>query len=295
MAGEGIVRVSRRKPCPVCGKPDWCGLLVDGSACICMRVEQGAVSRTRNGGWLHRLRDTRYVRGCRQVGLRVTGRRNGSQTALAQGAAAFQRTADRAKLQRFAARLGVSVRSLRRLEVGWSLCHRAWSFPMKDGGRTVGIRLRSWAGRKWSVRGGHEGLFVPHGLGCSGRLLLPEGPTDVATLLDLGFEAVGRPSCTGGVRSLVRFIRSRKPREAVVVADRDVHGAGQRGAGSLAAVLVVHCPVRVIAPPPPFADVRDWRRAGATNADIVALCAATPARRLVVSVSVAGPPGRARR
>ena len=107
--------------------------------------------------------------------------------------------------------LGVSVESLRRLGVGWSAKHRAWAFPMSNAaGDVLGIRLRLPGGKKLSVKGGKEGLVhsrrgplrLP-----SGRLLLliAEGPTDTAALLDLGFSAVGRPSCTGGVKLLVEL------------------------------------------------------------------------------------------
>lgn len=46
-------RVSQSKPCPVCEKPDWCGVATDGSAVCCMRIE--SKKPLDNGGWLHRL------------------------------------------------------------------------------------------------------------------------------------------------------------------------------------------------------------------------------------------------
>ena len=49
------IRVTRQEPCPVCRKPDWCGVSADGVWCVCMRAESGHASR--NGGWLHRLKD----------------------------------------------------------------------------------------------------------------------------------------------------------------------------------------------------------------------------------------------
>lgn len=72
--------------------------------------------------------------------------------------------------------------------------HDAWTFPVSDAaGVLTGIRLRLADGRKLSVRGGPEGLFVPADLGQPERLLIAEGPTDTASLLDLGLAAVGRP------------------------------------------------------------------------------------------------------
>ncbi len=47
-------RVTRRQPCEVCGKGDWCSIRADGSAAICMRVISDRP--THNGGYLHILR-----------------------------------------------------------------------------------------------------------------------------------------------------------------------------------------------------------------------------------------------
>jgi len=46
-------RVTRRSPCPVCGKPDWC--LVGSRAAICMRVPSDRPASRGMGGWIHRL------------------------------------------------------------------------------------------------------------------------------------------------------------------------------------------------------------------------------------------------
>jgi hypothetical protein len=49
-------RVTRGKPCSVCGKPDWCLTLEDGSAVICPRIES---KKFINGsGYLHVLKET---------------------------------------------------------------------------------------------------------------------------------------------------------------------------------------------------------------------------------------------
>ena len=50
-----IHRVSHHNPCPICEKTDWCGVFSDGSAAICMRIEEGAIKETANGGFVHRL------------------------------------------------------------------------------------------------------------------------------------------------------------------------------------------------------------------------------------------------
>ena len=43
--------MTRARPCPICKKPHWCGVSHDGTVCICMRVEEGAVKITRNDGF----------------------------------------------------------------------------------------------------------------------------------------------------------------------------------------------------------------------------------------------------
>ena len=50
-------RVSRREPCPVCGKPDYCTRTVDASAVRCMRVDSDKPSTAKDGtmGWIHAL------------------------------------------------------------------------------------------------------------------------------------------------------------------------------------------------------------------------------------------------
>ncbi|HEY7329310.1 MAG TPA: DUF3854 domain-containing protein [Gemmataceae bacterium] len=58
-------RVSRKNPCPICHKPDWCAVSVDGQLVRCQRVEQGAIKTgsDKNGEafYLHRLGDGRCL------------------------------------------------------------------------------------------------------------------------------------------------------------------------------------------------------------------------------------------
>jgi len=257
-----------------------------------MRVSDGAVQKTKNGGWLHRLRE-RDLPPRARVRRIVFAEPEMPSVNCGRLAADFAAAADPARLGEFAKGLGLSTDSLTRLEVGWSSDSNAWAFPMKRGHQIVGIRLRSWTGHKWSVTGGREGLFVPDGLIFSEMLFIAEGPTDTASLLDMSFDAVGRPSCSGGVRLLVDMVRARRVGEVVIVSDVDSHGAGQRGAESLAVALAPYCPsIRVIAPPDGIKDVRDWKRTGAGRNDIMAVVEATPARRLVVRSERIQPSGR---
>ncbi len=289
-------RVSRGRPCPVCDRPDWClyaGPADSPTAAICARVE--SPKRCGEADWLHKLRDDPLRPAPRR--LRTIRPATPEATAVDFGklAAGWATVLHPYALQSLAKRLGLSPTSLRRLGIGWASTFRAISFPMRDAaGQVVGIRLRGDNGRKWAVPGSREGLFIPSGLTGGGRLLVTEGPTDCAALLDRGFSVVGRPSCTGGVRHAVELAKRLAPAELVVVADNDPpdargRRAGLAGAEHLAAVLLAYvAAVRVVAPPRGVKDARAWLQAGGTAADVqAAIDAATP-RRLAVTCKQKG-------
>jgi hypothetical protein len=284
-------RVTRDRRCPVCGRPDWClyaGPEGDPTAAICARTE--SAKRCGEAGWLHRLRDDPSWQPARRMVRTVALPRPVPLHDLANLAASY-RTAVRAdRLHALAQSLGLSVEALAALNIGWSATHRAWSFPMlSPTGCVLGIRLRRPGGFKFAVKGGGEGLFVPEGATEEKSLLLVcEGPTDTAALLDMGFRrVVGRPSCTSGVQLLAELVRRRQPPEVVIVSGDDE--PGRLGAGHLASVLVAYAPtVRVIAPPEGIKDARDWRKAGGTRADVEKAIGAAPVRRLAVQGKVFG-------
>jgi len=259
-------RVSRSAPCPICGKPDWCLASVDGSCAICARVESS--TRAGEAGWLHRL-----VEGDRRVGrLRVrtirTSESSGGLDRRALRVLAERYSADLPErgLDRLTRDLCLSRDSLLRLRIGWT--GRAWSFPMTDAlGQVRGIRLRYPDGSKCAVKGSRDGLFIPNRLAFASSLLVAEGPTDCAALLDLGYEAIGRPNCRGGCLLVIDFIKRSRIADVVVVSDGDE--AGREGAATLVGWLVCRVArVRVIAPPVGIKDIRVWKMAGATPGDV---------------------------
>lgn len=287
MSYERMIRVSRSRRCPICGRPDWCLVSPDNppTSAICSRIDDGARRRVGDAGWLHVLREDfrSWNRPPILIPLATTGGIDFDR--LAEECVAV---VDVGELARLADGLGLTVDSLHRFRVGWSARHRAWSFPMLDAdGRVRGIRLRYSDGRKLAVRGGREGLFVPSNMAVADRLLAAEGATDAAALVELGFAAVGRPSCTGGIGLLCDFVRRRREREVVIVADADA--SGRRGAENLAATLVAYCPVvRTIEPPPGVKDARAWKTSGATAADVAAVIERSTVRTLRIAMSVAG-------
>jgi hypothetical protein len=159
-------------------------------------------------------------------------------------------------------------------------------------GNILGVRLRRETGFKFSVAGGKEGLFIPIESGFqTAPLLIAEGPTDTAALLDMGFASVvGRPSCAGGIKLLVELVRRGRGPEVVVVADGDE--PGRSGADDLASVLVAYAAtVRTVVPPEGVKDARGWLRAGGRRQDVEAAIRAAAARRLTVRAIAEGTQG----
>jgi len=169
-----------------------------------------------------------------------------------------------------AASLGVSVAALRSIRAAWAPEHSAWAFPMRNGAQQiVGIRLRGLDGHKWSVRGGHEGVFLPR-LNPEPTVWICEGPTDCAALLTLGKFAIGRPSCSGGIAHLAAVVARLRIRRAVIIADNDddktmpngkCWNPGLDGAQRLAEEIGVPCCVVVA----PCKDAREFLLQGGTS------------------------------
>lgn len=260
-------RVSRRRMCPICGKGDWClyvGPDDAPDAALCQRIE--SPKQCGEAGFLHRLRNTeqRFSIPARRIEIEKPVAPSIDFDRLAAECVATIRPCT---IQRLADSLGVTSDSLLRLSVGWSGKHAAFTFPMRSAeSQVVGIRLRLANGKKLSIRGGKEGLFVPADLDVSKTLLVCEGPSDCAALLGLGFDTVGRPSCTGGTSHLIELMKSRKPQVVVIVADGD--SPGLRGAMKLKLDLLPYTAVKLIVPSGGCKDAREWVRNGATAADV---------------------------
>jgi hypothetical protein len=50
MISVGFARVSKKRPCRICGKPTYCGFSRDEGTSICMRISAGSPGLSRNGG-----------------------------------------------------------------------------------------------------------------------------------------------------------------------------------------------------------------------------------------------------
>lgn len=300
-------RVSKSFVYLICEKPDWCCVSIDGSAALCQRVSEGAIMRVGDAGWLHRLSHRqRFGLGLQQrSSYRVV--KQACAVDFGPLAARFCAAVRTDALRAFADEMGLSVASLHRLGIGRATAVEldrlgtgcrgpgCWTFPMTSSHSVVcGIRLRTQDGFKYAIKGSLQGLFVPTDVllwGAVDPLLVSEGPTDCAALLDLGFTAVGRPSCTGGTRLLTRLVQNQRPTSVVIVADADI--PGQRGAESLATALVPYVrSIRIITPPLGTKDVRGWKLAGATHSDLQRAIDAALTRRLSIRIKEVSQHGR---
>jgi len=246
------LRVSKKDPCRVCEKADWCTYTEAGAAC-CMRVE--SLKPLKNGGWLHKSNE-------RTAPVYYQKR---TQAPTIESAPDFDnlcknwsQETSAGQIARLASDLDVCPMALVNLGCAWARPYKAWAFPMKDPmGKIIGIRLRAWNGQKWAVKGSRAGLFIPGVLPSNENVLMVvEGPTDCAAALPLGYAAIGRPSCLGCEDEVKKFMAHRRFSRALIVTDNDTPGL--RGSNK----LQLHLNVRSCVWAPPAKDLRQFLSAG---------------------------------
>ncbi len=271
MIKTGWARVTKRNPCPICGKKRYCSVSADGKIAFCMSIISDKPIETKIGvGYIHRLSGELQAVAKRMIRKPAARKRRCEACALlsrkAQDAVIMAELVDLARI------LGVTTESLRRLHIGWyderyeGRHYTGWSFPMRDKwGNVVGMRVRN--GRsKFSAPGFTEGLFIPDGIPESGgRLYITEGPTDCAAMLDLGGYCIGRPNCHGGVTDLIKWCWGR---EVIIIADRDEDrkqgirrvNPGWDGAVALAEAIKEKAGIVWLMKPVGAKDLREWKR-----------------------------------
>lgn len=297
--------------CPICGHKGWCcyrGPITAPTAVGCARVATGC-AKNREGrpitfrggmGWVHRIRDDgsfhprRPVRRARQI--------QPFNPFMDELAREFHANITPLEAHALGELLGVSGASLMRLRLGWckqylsreigeggevteKVAHaKAFAFPMRDaGGKVVGIRFRNLSGYKWAAKGSQNGLFIPAGKLTQGALIVAEGPTETAAVMDWGFDVIGRPGNTAGKEFVIDFCRRHPGKDVVILRNNDPAGSDalrltHLGADGVAAELLASHfarSVRVMAPPV-TKDARDWKKQGATRAEVEAVIRRTP-------------------
>lgn len=262
------LRVTRRHPCPVCGKPDWCTYTAEGDAVACMRVWSD--HEMENGGYLHKDFDQSTIADYPQEAPEPP------KLDVSDWLTRFVDFSPEG-LAKASCEMALSLQALESLDCGWCRVYNAFAFPMSDAeGWPIGVRLRHRHGQwKRAVLGSRAGLFIPKTFSRRGTLYVCEGPTDTAAMLGLGFNAIGRPSCSGQVQQVSQLVQGMvSSPDVVIVADNDAPDergirVGMRGAQRLGEQLRIYArTVRIITPPAGIKDVRDWVANGARKLDI---------------------------
>ena len=257
-------RVSSKLLCPICKKTDWCSVSADRSAVICPRVEDGSKKYIEGSGYLHILKETDEWKS--ELGKPQQKQLPEHNEVLAIVARKLCKALTEEKLVDLAERLDLSTASLKRMNLGYSKPQDAYSFPMfRKGKRLLGVRFRNMHAKKWSLKGSKQGLFIPNDLTGEGGLVICEGPTDTCALLDMGFDAIGRPSCMGGTELIKEVVSGR---HVAIMADYD--GPGMDGATRLEDALRLCCKSVTVAVPP-AKDARSFVQEGATREDFLEL------------------------
>ena len=257
--------MSRTNKCPVCGKPDWCLISQDGSATICQRVP--SEKRVGDAGWLHRHGELFIAPTPPPVELEIP---DTAPPGWSEAVVDCHNCMGEYQWRFLSQQTGCDIKSLKCIQAGWSAVRQAYTFPMRNGRREVcGVRLRFPNGRKSSVKGSKNGIFMQEtsDFKCK-RIYICEGPTDTAALISIGVVAVGRPSCNAGTKYLAELLPFGP--ELVVVADKDK--PGREGAKLIATNLAkTKATVKVIEPIK-GGDANEWVQLGCNRQviDVVA-------------------------
>lgn len=259
-------RVTKKHPCPICGKPDWCCYTADGRVVLCMRTPNDHPSRGDAGGWVYKQDRA----SCAVAPSTLYAERDDEhipKNSVDSLLAEWQKNTTGIGLSAFARDLGVTRASLERLGCVWCAGQSCWAFPMRNAkGEPIGIRLRSRT-RKYSVCGSRTGLFFDPGAKASRVAWLTEGPTDTAAVLSIAPNAlvVGRSDLLSAWKTLRAALSRLGVEEANICVDNELEKVGRRDnpgrAGSMRLAEALGIPCRFISVPG-FKDIREYVRDG---------------------------------
>lgn len=267
------MRCTRKHPCPICGKPDWCVYLNDGSIVLCMRKENGHPSSGDAGGWVYRM-GTEGV--CHNRPSTIYEEKpHIPQKSVEALMSEWTKDTPGIWLATFAKELGVTRASLERIGCAWCAGQSCWAFPMRDAaGSPVGIRLRSQT-RKYSVTGSRTGLFFDPGTRIRNPDVawLTEGPTDTAAILSIRPQSlvIGRSDLLSAWKPLKAALEQRNVSCVNICVDDESEQAGRTTSpgrsGSLRLAKTLGLPCKFVHVPG-FKDIRDFVRHGGTKKEL---------------------------
>ena len=244
-----MLRVNKDNLCPICLKPDWCLVSEDGRAAICARIKEGSTCSAGEAGYLFIL-DEKYVPKpyvpkeyppIDWLKLIIDYYHDGGIF-----------------LPKLAAEWNVNISTLRNLFIGWD--GEAYNIAMRNGNfEVIGIHRRFPDGTKCAVSGSKNGLFYSICKVIQPELIIVEGASDCATILDMGFYAIGRPNCSGGKEYIKEFIENNPViKKVLIIGENDA--AGMEGSKKLKKYIKNLIYTILCLPPQYYNDVREWRQ-----------------------------------
>lgn len=232
------IRVSKKDPCSVCHKPDYCDYCPELKLILCMRVASDRPSKNSMGGWLHPMgSDIEHV-------TPLPPEPPKPKINVTELMRDWRKRTEPDWIRNLAFELGVTYQSLTALGVAWCAEWKSWAFPMFSGwGEPIGIRLRAKDGSKFAYRGSRNGIFLSN-LQPQSVAFCCEGPSDSAACISLNLFPIGRPSCNGSLSEVVTACKRLRIQRVVVVSDNDDPGVN----GSQALQNLLHIPSVIFVP-----------------------------------------------
>ena len=258
-------RCSSMHRCPICDANQWCSYTADGGVACCTKIQS---DRPSNTGWIHVLDRDKCAS---PIVTRQPDRSLHHNLFLERMLLEWWDDTSAKMVASLARLLGVTEESL--VEIGAAYCRErnAWAFPMyRWPHKIVGIRFRSVNGRKFAEPLSKEGLFLGDQVTSSGVVVV-EGPTDTAAMIDLGFNVIGRPSNIGREDLVIEAVRECGANHVAIFSDNDAPGSKAQsftrlGVDRLASGIREKVGITVVdvTPPADIKDIRAWKRQGAT-------------------------------
>lgn len=269
-------RVTRRLPCPICGRGKYCMLSPLGDIALCTKEESDTRIESLDG-WQHfipasdRLPQSEISRRTEASGV-------GSPL---QDFSALHETLmlgfTPAIRELVAGALGIQQQAMRAFPLGWNKQCRALAIPAMTGtGQVVGIRYRRLVPtdgqlKWWCEKGSRWYPLLPTTTPARETpLFVTEGPSDCLAASHLGLSSCGRWAKGLNLETAQVILGHAKTAAAsaiVVCGDNDPSGGGELAARRVARLLQQLSPtsnIRTIQPPVGIKDIREWVHRGAT-------------------------------
>jgi hypothetical protein len=191
----GWNRITKDRPCPVCGRLKYCMVNDNDSAVLC--TKEPSDHPVGEAGWLHVLDPKRN--------------RQYTPTKFENLFVRFQQNVTAEMVDLLAEVLQVNNVSIETLGIGYYPGERAWVWSeMDDQGNVIGLLKRYGNGKKVMEKGSERGLIYCYPLPTDKKpILVVEGASDTLAGMDMGYVTVGRPAAESGGKFLQSLLKGR--------------------------------------------------------------------------------------